>query len=99
MQKYPLEKLKRIHCGGGKENLKKYTEEYYYMDTFYRQYHLAFRKSLTDGNDYLDDLFKQVTDEFVENIYVHWFLEGLGDNWSTVSADDLAQYGHIPGIP
>lgn len=99
MQSFRLQHAQGFHAVDAKEIWKNYTEEYYHMDTFYRQYHLAFRKSLTDGNDYLDDLFKQVTDEFVENIYVHWFLEELGDNWSTVSADDLAQYGYIPGIP
>lgn len=32
------------------------------MDTYYRQYHLTFGKSLTVGNDHLDDLFKQVAE-------------------------------------
>lgn len=68
------------------------------MDTYYRQYHLAFGKSLTVGNDHLDDLFKQVTDK-VEGLYTHWFLGELGNNWSDACADELAKYGRIMEIP
>ena len=68
------------------------------MDTYYRQYHLAFGKSLTVGNDHLDDLFKQVTDK-VEGLYTHWFLGELGNNWSDACADELAQYGRILEVP
>ena len=75
---------------------KEYTEDYYHMDTYYRQYHSAFGKSLTMGNDHLDDLFKQVTDR-VEGLYTHWFLGELGNNWSDACADELIQYGRILG--
>lgn len=68
------------------------------MDTYYRHYHLAFGKSLTVGNDHLDDLFKQVTDK-VEGLYTHWFLGELGNNWSDACADELAQYGRILEVP
>ena len=73
---------------------KAYTSDYYKMDTYYRQFHLCFERSLTISNETLDDLFKQVVDK-VEGLYNNWFLSELGSNWSDVCADELAQYGRI----
>ncbi len=68
------------------------------MDTYYREYHLEFLKSLSVGNENLDDLFKQVT-EMVEGLYTHWFLGELGNNWSDACAEELNEFGHILEIP
>lgn len=94
MQGFFLEHSAGFHTVEARNVWKEYTEDYYHMDTYYRQYHLAFGKSLTVGNDYLDDLFKQVTDK-VEGLYTHWFLGKLGNNWSNACADELAKHGHI----
>ena len=61
------------------------------MDTYYRLFHLSFQKSLETSNILLDDLFKHVVDK-VEGLYTHWFLGELGNNWSDVCADELANY-------
>ena len=74
-----------------------YTTDYYMMDTYYRQFHLCFDRSLTVSNEVLDDLFKHVVDK-VEGLYNGWFLSQLGSNWSDVCADDLEQYGRIMEI-
>lgn len=87
-----------FHTAEAKAIWKEYTEDFYRMDSFYRRYHMAFRKSFTVDNDYLDDLFKQVTDK-VEGLYTHRFLGELGRNWSDVCADELAQYGRIVDVP
>lgn len=94
MQAFFLEHSAGFHTVEARNVWKEYTEDYYHMDTYYRQYHLAFGKSLTVGNDHLDDLFKQVTDT-VEGLYTHWFLGELGKNWSDTCADELAKYGRI----
>ena len=70
MQAFFLEHSTGFHTVESRNVWKEYTEDYYHMDTYYRQYHLAFGKSLTVGNDHLDDLFKQVTDK-VEGLYTH----------------------------
>lgn len=98
MQVFFLEHFAGFHTVEARNVWKEYTEDYYHMDTYYRQYHLAFGKSLTVGNDYLDDLFKQVTDK-VEGFYTHWFLGELGNNWSHACEDELAQYGRILEVP
>lgn len=98
MQAFFLEHSAGFHTVEARKVWKEYTEDYYHMDTYYRQYHLAFGKSLTVGNDHLDDLFKQVTDK-VEGLYTHWFLGELGNNWSDACADDLAQYGRVLEVP
>lgn len=97
MQAFFLEHSAGFHTVEAKNVWTEYTEDYCRMDTFYRRYHLAFGKSMTSGNDQLDDLFKQVTDK-VEGLYTHWFLGELGSNWSNACADELAQYGRIMGV-
>lgn len=98
MQAFFLEHSAGFHTVEARKVWMEYTEDYYHMDTYYRQYHLAFGKSLTVGNDHLDDLFKQVTDK-VEGLYTHWFLGELGNNWSDACADELAQYGRVLEVP
>ena len=98
MQAFFLEHSAGFHTVEARKVWKEYTEDYHHMDTYYRQYHLAFGKSLTVGNDHLDDLFKQVTDK-VEGLYTHWFLGELGNNWADACADELAQYGRVLEVP
>ena len=98
MQAFYLEHSAGFHTLEAKQVWEQYTGDYYHMDTYYRYYHLAFVKSLTAGNDYLDDLFKQVTDK-VEGLYTHWFLGELGSNWANACSDELAKYGHIMEVP
>lgn len=40
------------------------------------------------------DLFKQVVEK-VEGLYNGWYLSQLGNNWSDVCAEELADYGRI----
>lgn len=98
MQAFFLEYSAGFHTVEARNVWKEYADDYYRMDTYYRQYHLAFGKSLTVGNDQLDDLFKQVTDR-VEGLYTHWFLGELGNHWSDVCAEELVQYGHLLEVP
>lgn len=98
MQAFFLEHSAGFHTVEPQKVWKEYTDDYYRMDTYYRQYHLAFNKSLTQGNYHLDDLFKQVTEK-VEGLYTHWFLGQLASNWSNACADDLAKYGRIMELP
>lgn len=94
MQQFYLDHSDGFHTVEAKNIWKEYTKDYYLMDSFYRKYHLAFGKSLTVGNEHLDDLLKQVTDT-VEGLYTHWFLGELGNNWSDACGQELAEYGHI----
>lgn len=77
---------------------KEYTEEYYMMDTYYREFHLSFGRSLTESNPALDDLFKHVAEK-VEGLYTNWFLGQLGNNWSDACMDEMEKYGHILEVP
>ena len=94
MQQFFIDHSDGFHTVEARNIWKEYTEDYYLMDSFYRKYHLAFGKSLTVGNEHLDDLLKQVTDT-VEGLYTHWFLGELGNNWSDACGKELAKYGHI----
>ncbi|WP_196598696.1 BREX-1 system phosphatase PglZ type A [Pectinatus frisingensis] len=94
MQQFFLDHSAGFHTVNTKSVWQKYTDDYYKMDTYYRQYHLCFQKSLTNGNYLIDDLFKHVTEK-VEGLYKNWFLGQLGANWSDVCAENLEQYGRI----
>ncbi|MDO4515231.1 MAG: BREX-1 system phosphatase PglZ type A [Lachnospiraceae bacterium] len=98
MQGFFKEHSAGFHTAEAKGIWKEYTESYYQMDTYYRLFHLSFQRSLETSNILLDDLFKHVADK-VEGLYTHWFLGELGNNWSDVCADELAQYGKILEVP
>ena len=83
-----------FHLAQARDIWNAYITDYYKMDTYYRQFHLCFDRSLTASNDVLDDLFKHVV-ERVEGLYNSWFLNQLGANWTDVCKDELAQYGRI----
>ena len=98
MQAFFLEHSAGFHLVEPQRIWKAYTTDYYQMDTFYRQFHLCFQRSLKRSEPLLDDLFKHVADK-VEGLYAHWFLSLLGENWSDACVDDLAQLGSIQDLP
>lgn len=98
MQAFYLEHSAGFHTVDPQTVWKEYTADYYRMDQYYRQFHLCFQRSLKESHPDLDDLFKSVTEQ-VEGLYTHWFLDGLGQNWTTACAEHLEQYGHILEIP
>lgn len=98
MQNFYKEHSAGFHTADPKEIWEEYTHTYYKMDSYYREFHLAFQKSLERTNHLLDDLFKQVVEK-VEGLYIHWFLEKLGNNWTDVCAEQFATYGKLENIP
>ena len=76
MQEFFKEHSAGFHTAQARDVWKNYTEDYYKMDRYYRQFHLSFQRSLETSNMLLDDLFKHVVDK-VEGLYAHWFLA----NW------------------
>ena len=98
MQEFFKEHSMGFHTSQARDIWKEYTEDYYQMDRYYRQFNLCFQRILETSNILLDDLFKHVVDQ-VEGLYSHWFLGELGNNWSSVCADELAEYGNILDIP
>lgn len=98
MQQFFLDHSSGFHTVEAKNVWSEYTKDYYKMDTYYRQHHLCFQKSLTKSNDVIDDLFKHVAEK-VEGLYTTWFLGQLGANWSDVCAEDLEKYGRILEVP
>lgn len=97
MQKFHDKYITGFHHTSGKDIWEAYTNDYYLMDTYYRQFHIAFAKSLTDSNQILDDHFRSVADE-VEALYKNWYLDGLAENFTNVTETDLQNSGQIVGI-
>ena len=98
MQNFYKEHSAGFHTADPQGIWKEYTDTYYKMDSYYREFHLAFQKTLERSNHLLDDLFKQVAEK-VEGQYIHWFLDQLGSNWSCVCAEQLQCCGKLEGIP
>ena len=98
MQQFFKEHTGGFHSAEAKKVWKEYTEEYYKMDTYYRMFHKSYGESLKSYNSELYDLFNHVMNE-VEGLYKNWFLGQLGSNWSSVCADELANYGYIMEVP
>lgn len=98
MQAFYKEHAVGFHYAEPKMVWNAYTETYYKMDAYYRAFQLAFHQSLERTNHLLEDLFKQVV-EIVEGLYVHWFLEQLGENWTSVCAEQFETYGKLLEIP
>lgn len=98
MQSFYKDHAAGFHCANAKEIWKEYTEDYYKMDTYYRYFHKSYADSLKAYNSSLHDLFSQVLDK-VEGLYTTWFLAQLSSNWSSVSGDELQEYGKIMDVP
>ena len=77
---------------------KEYTSTYYVMDTYYRDFYIAYSKSLKSYHPELSNLFAAVMEK-VEGLYCGWFLGELGRNWSDVCAEQLRDYGRILEVP
>ena len=75
-----------------------YTESYYRFDAYYRAFHKSYDASLKAYHVDLSDLFASVKD-FVEGMYINWFLEEMGENWSNAVADPLREHGRIFDVP
>lgn len=106
MQEFYLENEKvsdnknlSFHAVKPQELWNDYVNKYYLMDTYYRKFHVAYANSLDIYNSNINDELWNAVKDKVERLYVNWFLEKLGDNWTKVSASDYAEYGKIQDIP
>ena len=98
MQSFYLEHAAGFHEAQPELAWKAYTEDYYRMDTYYRQFHVAYGESLKGYKRTISDLFSHVADQ-VEKLYVFWYMNGLGENWTKISEEDLRKLGYVQGIP
>ena len=87
-----------FHTVGANDVWKEYTQDFYRMDSYYRNFHMEFQKALHVMNSRLDDGFKAVADK-VEGLYNHWFLGQLSACWTNASDTDLKDLGFFPGVP
>ena len=89
--------LNSFHHVEAKDMWKAYTSDYYQMDTFYRNFHIAFSTCLQTLHPSLDDTFKDLAD-YVEKEYKNWYLDQLASNWNKVIEADLGSTGKISGL-
>lgn len=90
--------LNSFHHVEAKEMWNAYTSDYYQMDTYYRDFHIAFSTCLQTLHPSLDDSFKDLA-VYVEKGYKNWYLNQLASNWNNVIEADLKETGRFKGIP
>lgn len=96
MQNFYKEHVEDFHLSDINELWTKYTSQYYLMDTYYRSFY-RYNAHIDIAKNYrieFHDLWNEVKNK-VENLYTHWFLTKLGENWSTVAAANLQKYGRV----
>ena len=98
MQRFFTEHAAGFHTVEARSIWREYTTDYYRMDSCYRQFHLCYAQSVRIFNERLNELFAKVAEQ-VEGLYVHWFLDKLGESWTKAIEDDLRNYGRVPGVP
>ena len=98
MQRFRQEHISGFHIAEHTVLWKAYTDEYYKMDHYYRQFHTAFTKSRKETATALEDLYKAVAD-YVENLYKNWYLAKLGTCWTSLISEELEKSALLPGIP
>lgn len=87
-----------FHTVDPKKIWQEYTEEYYHFDTFYRLFHQSYDASLKAYHADLSDMFADIKD-MVEGLYVNWFLEEMGTNWSNAVESNLQEHGKVLDVP
>lgn len=90
--------LNSFHHVEAKEMWNAYTSDYYQMDTYYRDFHIAFSTCLQTLHPSLDDSFKDLA-VYVEKEYKNWYLDQLASNRNNVIEADLKETGRFKGIP
>lgn len=98
MQKFNRDHIAGFHIAEHSKLFKAYCDEYYKMDTYYRQFHSAFGKSLKESSTVLEDLYKNVAD-YVENLYTNWYLNTLGSQWNKLTFDEFQKDSELVDIP
>lgn len=98
MKKFHEQHNSVFHHVTAKDMWGAYTNDYYQIDTLYREFHIAFSKCLQTIHLFLDDSFKDLAD-YVEKEYKNWYLDKLASNWNNVIEVDLKETGRFKGIP
>lgn len=98
MHAFYLKHITGFHYGTAEQLWKAYCDELYLMDTYYRKFHAAFRRSLKSASSELDDLFKNVADA-AERIYKNWYLTELNSQWCALIRNGMEVSGQVPELP
>lgn len=67
------------------------------VDTWYRHFHRALARTISQNDPVLEDPLKQAADQ-VEHIYAGWFLQELNACWANAIAKDLATIGKVSDL-
>lgn len=97
MKKFLLDHYEGYHYADCHSMAKAYTNELCNMDTYYRKFHVAFKNSIGQADSELEDMFKNLAD-YVEGLYKNTFLAQLGNMWTALAKDELAENGCLKGI-
>lgn len=98
MQQFYRSHVDGFHIAAYDRLWDEYCRDYCRMDSFYRQFHASFGRSLKESDSALVELYKNVAD-YVEGLYKNWYLARLGAQWTALVGDELARDTALTGIP
>lgn len=98
MQQFYEQHMDGFHHTSSRDIWKSYVDDYYKMDSYYRQFVIAFSDSLNIAHPMLDDNFRVLV-ENAERLYKVAYLDKLAENWTNLIEEDLKDTGKIQGIP
>ena len=76
-----------------------YTQEYYLMDSYYREFRKSYSEASVKASGPLSKIFNEVGKEVVEGLYKTRYLSELGTCWINACADDMKKFGKVPKLP
>ncbi|KST91104.1 putative cytoplasmic protein [Lactococcus lactis subsp. lactis] len=97
MQEFYLKHLDAFHTVGAYKIWKSYTEDFYLMDSYYRQFHIYFNKAKSTHHPFLEEDLRATVD-VVEGLYHEWYLKKVNRNWLDSAKNDFKEKGFVSGV-
>lgn len=91
MHEFYKEHRQGIPQGTAIDLYQAYVKDYYFMDTFYRKFYVAFDE---ESNH---DLMKKLK-TLVENLYTNWYMGELSSHWSKAVENEMTQDWSLPAV-
>ncbi|MEG0790366.1 MAG: BREX-1 system phosphatase PglZ type A [Gordonibacter sp.] len=98
MQEFHRLHIEGFHLSNAQEVWNAYGADWWQMDAAYRHFCVAYELCVRDASASLTDSLEQLA-EWVDNLYVHWFLTEVNACWVRCAEPAWYQAGFIEGVP
>lgn len=99
MKEFSTQHHEAFHYTNAKTLWSDYTENLFMMDSYYRKFQLNYRQTLKNRIPEVHELFIDIAENQIENLYKNWYLDSLSANWTKLIEDDYKIYGYVQDVP